>query len=306
METFKNSRVAILDKNPKVCEALIEVMRSWELHAEGFTQPAAALENIRENGCDIILLGVFTSDLCDLDLIPQLGNDKKIIVITESADKDTAIRALKFGAFDLLEKPLNSELLNHSILRALKVLENERTSERLMEDLQKSRSQLVVQKLRLETLNGQLLDTNRALSVFAQNIERERTEIETAIVVKLKNLLVPVISMMKCDQNVQGYESSFDLLITQIEDLASGFCMDSNFETALSSTEMRIAYLIKYGISTEEIARQLHISENTVRTHRKNIRRKLNINARYSLINFLNSKSTIRKQVRSDKMVHMC
>ncbi len=305
METFKNSRVAILDKNPKVCEALIEVMRSWELCVEVFTHPAAALENIMENGCDIILLDVFTSDLCDLDLMAQLGNDKKIIVMTESADKDTAIRALKFGAFDLLEKPLNSELLHHSVLTALKALENERTSERLMEDLQKSRSQLVVQKLRLEKLNGQLLDTNRALSVFAQNVERERTEIERVIVVKLKNLLVPVVSMMKGDENVHGFESSFDLLIMQIEDLASGFCMDSNFETALSSTEMRIAYLVKYGISTEEIARQLYISENTVRTHRKNIRRKLNINARYSLRNFLNSKSAIRKQVQSDK-VHMC
>jgi DNA-binding CsgD family transcriptional regulator len=59
----------------------------------------------------------------------------------------------------------------------------------------------------------------------------------------------------------------------------------------LSFTELRIASLVKGGVTTEEIARQLHIAESTVRTHRKNIRKKLNINtAQYSLRNFLNSR----------------
>ena len=66
-------------------------------------------------------------------LIPQISNeasdDLKIIIITGFADKDTAIRALQLGAFDLLEKPFQNELLYHSILRALKSLENERDSE---------------------------------------------------------------------------------------------------------------------------------------------------------------------------------
>ena len=69
------------------------------------------------------MLDVFISNVCGLDLIPQLGSDLKIIVITGFADKDTAIRALKLGAFDLLEKPFQNELLYYSILRALTALE---------------------------------------------------------------------------------------------------------------------------------------------------------------------------------------
>ena len=81
------------------------------------------------------------------------------------------------------------------------------------------------------------------------------------------------------------------MLTLQVEDLTSSFALDSNFAMVLSAAEMRVAHLIKNGATTEKIAAHLHISENTVRTHRKNIRRKLKIGAPYSLRNFLNSRS---------------
>ena len=146
MEAFKDSKVAILDDDQLVCENLTEVIRSWGLCAEGFTEPQAGLGYVRENRCDIVLLDVFISDCYGLDLIPQIvteSSDLKIIVITGFADKDTAIRALKLGAFDLLEKPFQNELLYHSILRALQALENERGLRRLIDDLQQSRSELL-------------------------------------------------------------------------------------------------------------------------------------------------------------------
>jgi FixJ family two-component response regulator len=291
MEAFKNSRVTIVDDDQLVCETLTETIRSWGLCAEGFAQPEAALENIRNNKSDIVLLDVFISDVCGLDLIPQLGSDLKIIVITGFADKDTAIRALKLGAFDLLEKPFQNELLYYSILRALTALATERESKRLIDDLKQSRSELLAHQQRLENLNTQLLDTNRALSIFAQNIEREREEIEKRIALKLRNLIIPMVVKLRDDQALQKYGVQLDMLTTQIEDLTSGFAMDSRVALTLSFTELRIASLVKNGITTEEIARQLHIAESTVRTHRKNIRKKLNINnAQYSLRNFLNSK----------------
>ena len=193
MEAFKNFRATIVDDDQLVCETLTETIQSWGLSAEGFTQPEAALEDIRENKSDIVLLDVFISDVCGLDLIPQLGSDLKIIVITGCADKNTAIRALKLGAFDLLEKPFQNELLYHSILRALTVLATERESKRLIDDLKQSRSELLAHQQRLENLNTQLLDTNRALSIFAQNIEREREEIEKRIALKLRNLIIPMV-----------------------------------------------------------------------------------------------------------------
>jgi FixJ family two-component response regulator len=295
MEAFRNFRVTVLDDDQLICETLTELIRNWGLRAEFFTKPEGALKHIRNNGCDIILLDVFISDVSGLDLIPQISdeasNDLKIIIITGFADKDTAIRALQLGAFDLLEKPFHNELLYHSILRALKSLENERGFRTLIDDLKQSRSELLRQQKRLENLNAQLRDTNRALSIFAQNIEREREDIEKRIAVKLRNLIIPMVQKLGNDKALSRYEGQLDMLTMQIEDLTSGFAMDSRVSAVLSFTELRVASLIKNGITTEDIARQLHISESTVRTHRKNIRKKLKINnVQYSLRNFLNSK----------------
>jgi FixJ family two-component response regulator len=292
MEAFKNFRATIVDDDQLVCETLTETIQSWGLSAEGFTQPEAALEDIRENKSDIVLLDVFISDVCGLDLIPQLGSDLKIIVITGCADKNTAIRALKLGAFDLLEKPFQNELLYHSILRALTALANERESKRLTDDLKQSRSELLVQQQRLANMNAQLFDTNRALSIFAQNIEREKEEIEKRIALRLRNIILPMVEKLRNDQALHKYRAQLDMLTRQIEDLTSGFAIDSRVAMSLSFTELKIASLIKNGITTEEIARQLYIAASTVRTHRKNIRRKLKINnATYSLRNFLSSRA---------------
>ena len=296
MEAFKNSRITIVDDDPLACNTLTEMVQSRGLRAEGFTQPKDALAHIRENKCDVVLLGLFISEVSGLDLIPQISgdssNDLKIIVITGSADKGTAIRALKLGAFDLLEKPFQNELLFHSILRALTALKNERGSRKLVDDLKQSRSELLAQQQRLENVNAQLRDTNRALSIFAKNIERERDEEEKQIALKLRHLIIPIVAKLRNDQALHKYAAQIDMLTTQIEDLTSGFAMDSRFAMTLSATELRIGSLIKNGISTEEIARKLHIAESTVRTHRKNIRKKLRLNnGQYNLRNFLNSRT---------------
>lgn len=295
MEAFSNARIVIVDDDESLCQNLVELIGAWGLTAEGYTRPEAALSRIRENNCEVILLDVFISDTCGLDLIPQIDENShgvKIIVISGYADKDTAIRALKLGAFDLLEKPFQNDLLHHSILRALKSLQNEREFKKLVDDLKQSRSELLAHKQRLESLNSQLRDTNRALSIFAQNIEREREEVEKRIALKLRNLIIPIVDRLRKDRSLSRYEGQLDMLVMQIEDLTSGFAMDSRIAAVLSFTELRIASLIKNGVTTEEIARQLHISESTVRTHRKNIRKKLKINnVQYSLRNFLNSKA---------------
>jgi DNA-binding NarL/FixJ family response regulator len=46
--------------------------------------------------------------------------------------------------------------------------------------------------------------------------------------------------------------------------------------------------MIKYGMTTDQIAEQLHISPDTVKTHRRNIRKKLDIvGAKSDLASFL-------------------
>lgn len=290
MDAFGKHRVALLCDNRRVVESVIQTIHCWGLEAKGFTHSESAIKYLRRNECDIVLLDIFISGVDCLPLIPTVTGDAKIIVMTEPADKNTAIRALKLGAFDLLEKPLLNDLLRHSVFRALTVLERERESKKLAEDLKYSRSKLLAQQQRLESLNAQLQETNKALAIFAQNMQRERDEIEKRAALRLRSIILPVVAKLKSSEALQEFESQFDMLTLQVEDLTSGFAADSRVAKVLSSAEMRVASLIRNGATTEKIAAHLHISENTVRTHRKNIRRKLKIGTQYSLRNFLNSR----------------
>jgi DNA-binding NarL/FixJ family response regulator len=136
---------------------------------------------------------------------------------------------------------------------------------------------LLKAKSELEDANEQLLETNNALSVLARNLERMRIESEKRVLRKTSTIIVPIIERLQQDRKLEQYRTDFELLLSYIEDLTSDLANDVKIAESLSVTELRIASMIKHGVSAEEIARHLYISPSTVKTHRRNIRRKLNI-----------------------------
>ena len=296
MRTYEGSKVLIIDDEPDICELLLNVTAEWGIVSDSVNDPLQALEQIEKNDYDIILLDVRLPVYSGLDLIPNIVRERptlKTIVMTGHADKETAIEALRAGAFDFLEKPFELELLKHVIHRAVEAREAEARQLRLIEQLTKSELELTQNKEHLEFLNKQLMDTNKALTVFAQNIDREREDVQKRIVVKLRSVVAPAIEKLKRDVKLAHYGEELDGIIRQmIDELAGDLSTDGRIASILSFTELRVATLIKNGLTTDEIADQLHISASTVRTHRKNIRRKLKINnVQYSLRNFLLSKA---------------
>ena len=61
-------------------------------------------------------------------------------------------------------------------------------------------------------------------------------------------------------------------------DLTSTLDVKQDLFTVLTPTELRTAFLIWNGLTTDEIAKHMHISPETVKSHRKNIRKKLGLN----------------------------
>ena len=136
---------------------------------------------------------------------------------------------------------------------------------------------LLKAKSELEDANDQLLETNNALSVLARNLERMRTESERRVLQRTRTIITPIIERLQQDRNLERYRTDFELLLRYIEDLTSDLANDLKIAESLSVTELRIASMIKNGMSGQDIARHLYISPSTVKTHRRNIRKKLNI-----------------------------
>jgi len=84
--------------------------------------------------------------------------------------------------------------------------------------------------------------------------------------------------------------ADLDVLETNLNSLFSGSNNHHDIINILTDQEMRVAALIKRGLTTQKISNLLCISIETVKTHRKNIRKKFKIkNSSMSLSSYLKS-----------------
>lgn len=169
----------------------------------------------------------------------------------------------------------------------------ERTKELIgaAEKLEEKQRELLRHKLDLEKANKELVQTNTALSVLARNVDKKRDEVEKKIALTISSQIMPLIEEIKHDNIPEKTRAKMDVLEAYLYDLTPETARSHDIIISLSAMELRVAVMIKNGFSSEEIARLLHISPHTVKTHRKSIRRKLNLqNANINLSSYLKLK----------------
>jgi FixJ family two-component response regulator len=286
-------RITVVDDDSIICDIMEAMIASWNFIPYILPEPYL-LDELIENGAstDIFLLDMRLPNGSTIDWIPRILNvfpEAKVIVMTGYADTETVIEAIRSGAFDFLQKPIAMELMRHSLDRAIQMQERERREKLMVADLQQKHSQLLEQKQRLEFLNERLLDTNRAFSTLAQNLDFERVDILNRISHKIESGLIPAVDRLRSDHHLARYAIELDIIIDMLREITSG--TNDTVSSVLTTTESRVASLIKKGMTTEKIADHLFISVDTVKTHRKNIRKKLNItNSQSGLRDFLLTK----------------
>jgi DNA-binding NtrC family response regulator len=86
----------------------------------------AALDKASQQTFDLILLDIKMPGPTGMEVLPQIVNehpDTCVVMITAVSDTDTAVEAMKLGAYDYVTKPFNLDDLN---LRVEKALERKR------------------------------------------------------------------------------------------------------------------------------------------------------------------------------------
>lgn len=147
----------------------------------------------------------------------------------------------------------------------------------------------------LEEINRQLqiehtiaVEKNIALGQVLQHIDDEKSQIITEIQANIEKTLMPLVGKLaaKAGPDLIDY---VNLLRTGLEEIASPFLKSlEQYSVSLTRREIEICDLIKRNRSSKEIAVTLDISIETVRNHRKSIRRKLGIaNNKINLTTFL-------------------
>jgi two-component system nitrogen regulation response regulator NtrX len=104
--------ILIVDDEPGVRTALTGVLRDEGYGVEAVASGEACLERVTRDGIDLILLDVWLPGLDGLGTLARLRErqvDAQVVLISGHGNIESAVRAIKMGAFDFVEKPLSLE-----------------------------------------------------------------------------------------------------------------------------------------------------------------------------------------------------
>jgi DNA-binding NtrC family response regulator len=114
--------ILIVDDEISVRDSLYQWFKADGYRVDTAEDAASALKKLQENPWDIILLDIKMPGMDGIELqnrIKQIDKNIVTIIITAYASVDTAIQALKDGAFDYVTKPVDPDDLSRLIRNAI-------------------------------------------------------------------------------------------------------------------------------------------------------------------------------------------
>src|SRR5438128_3759845 len=104
--------VLIVDDEPGVRSALSGVLRDEGYNVEAVESGEACLDRVVREAVDVIVLDVWLPGIDGLATLGRLRHmkvDSQVVVISGHGNIESAVKAIKMGAFDFVEKPLSLE-----------------------------------------------------------------------------------------------------------------------------------------------------------------------------------------------------
>jgi DNA-binding CsgD family transcriptional regulator len=168
----------------------------------------------------------------------------------------------------------------HELNRSIEV-----EHEKFLTELRHTYQALEGQASALERLTQEVMSMKGLLSIEASVHDPSKPiagdaayETQRKTILKIRSFLVSFVAGLKKNDGIRNsYTYEMALLDSYLEELEARSVGQICGSNSLSLRELRILSMIKVGMTTELIAERLHISSDTVKTHRRNIRRKLDI-----------------------------
>src|SRR5688572_26080394 len=106
---MKRGSLLLVDDDRHLLESMADWLRSLGHQVETADSFPAAQRAVEATAYDLLLLDIRLSDADGLDLLPYCREhrpDTSVILITGYGTVETAVEAIRAGAFDFLTKPL--------------------------------------------------------------------------------------------------------------------------------------------------------------------------------------------------------
>ena len=122
MSSDQPSTAFIVDDDPDMRDSLECLIQSVGITTKVFASAAEFLDQFQLDNSGCLICDVRMPEMSGLDLflhLERLGSRLPVILMTAFADVPMAIRALKLGVADFIEKPFSGQIILEMIQRAL-------------------------------------------------------------------------------------------------------------------------------------------------------------------------------------------
>lgn len=176
--TSDSFQLLIVDDEAHIRTGLAKGLASETVSVETASDGSEAIEKFRSQQHEVVITDLRLKGLVTgLDVLQEIHDthpETSVIVITAYGTIETAVDAMRMGAYDFITKPIDLKLIRHQIRKALEhrqlMVENRRLHERLAdtgEDLDIVGSSAVTQEL-LRQLR-QIADTDATVLIHGES-----------------------------------------------------------------------------------------------------------------------------------------
>jgi DNA-binding NtrC family response regulator len=120
------SQILVVDDEPAVRDVLIEFLTEHGYAATGAESGAEALAMVARQPPLVILLDIAMPGMNGIETLKRLRQQtpgSAVIMISGHADQEMALQALDLGAYDFIQKPLDFQYLERTLLAKIVTLE---------------------------------------------------------------------------------------------------------------------------------------------------------------------------------------
>jgi len=216
-----------------------------------------------------------------------------IMFFTGSSGLELVERAKDLEPVGYVVKPFHEAQVISNVQLAfhqIKINKQLKDAHDLLEDRVRERTDsLAAANLKLKKTATHLEEANTALRVLLRKRDQDKVEFEEKILANVKLLIAPHVESFKNSGLNPNQKAHLSLMESGLKEIISPFSqrLTSKY-VGLTPGELEVAYLVKEGKRTKDIAAVLNLSDKTIEDYRKQLRSKLGIkNKRINLRTYL-------------------